>query len=249
MEEFMKLGLTKYESSLYEAILKLKRASAQELSDISKVPITATYPNLETLSKKGLIQVYNGIIREYQLNPPQQAIRNYINNKINENKSIWDDAISKALIISEKDTLQSYDSPIFLSKGKELSKEIYKIYIDKVKKTYYILGWRLEKIGDKYEFLRELSKIVKKGIDVRIILTGSKKKVNSLIQDYKIIGIKIKYLPLDNFSLLIVDSKICKITLKDRNLPDKYNITIKDNNLSYAMNSYFLAQWEKSNPI
>ena len=111
-----------------------------------------------------------------------------------------------------------------LTHGKEFSLEVYSDSFLKAKKTFYILGWRLEKIGDKYNLLKKLKRLVKRKIDVRIILTGSGNKKWELISDYIDEGINIKYLPLDNFSIFILDGKECKITLKDKTLMDKFNI-------------------------
>jgi len=138
---------------------------------------------------------------------------------------------------------------LILTHGREFSREIYLEAFSKVKRTFYILGWRLEKIGDKYQLLRQFKSLVKRKIDVRIILTGSLNKKWDLVRDYIEEGIMIRYMPLDNFSIFILDAKECKITLKDKSLMDKFNIQIIDESLSKFMQNYFLECWSKAKEV
>ena len=63
-------------------------------------------------------------------------------------------------------------------------------------------------------------------------------------------GVKIRYLSLEDFSLMVVDSSECKITLKSQDYkPNQYNIHILDTSLAKAMNSYFLDLWDDALPI
>ena len=47
-----------------------------------------------------------------------------------------------------------------------------------------------------------------------------------------------------NFSIFISDGKTCKITLNDKKLLQRLNITVLDQNLAKAMQDYFLLKWE-----
>ena len=136
-----------------------------------------------------------------------------------------------------------------LTHGKDISREVYLDSFPKARSTFYILGWRLEKIGDRYNLLKRFKELVKRKVDARIILTGSVNKKWELVRDYVDEGIKIKYLPLDNFSIFVLDAKECKITLKDRALMDKFNIQILDESFAKAMHAYFLECWEKAEDV
>jgi hypothetical protein len=111
------------------------------------------------------------------------------------------------------------------------------------------MGWRFERVGDRYNILKGYKKIIKKGIDVRIIITGNYQKNPELINAYKEAGVKLKYFLADNFSIVVLDGNECKITLKNRSLPEKYNLQINDPSLSQALNNYFLDVWKKATPI
>ena len=104
-------------------------------------------------------------------------------------------------------------------------------------------------VKDKYVFLREFQKVLRRGVDVRIILTGPPEKNWDLVQAYLQAGIKMKYLPLDNFSLVVVDEQECKITLKSKSYQQKFNIYIQDHSFSKAMHSYYQDLWAQASPL
>ncbi|MBI2666932.1 hypothetical protein HYX13_04940 [Candidatus Woesearchaeota archaeon] len=106
-------------------------------------------------------------------------------------------------------------------------------------------------VREKYEWLRILQQLVKKGVDVRILLIGTSehKRETEMIQAYQKAGIRMRYVPLENFSLVIRDGQECKITLKARDLLEKVNVHIQDNDLATAMQSYFLMTWEKAGKV
>ena len=70
-----------------------------------------------------------------------------------------------------------------------------------------------------------------------------------VLEEYARQGIDLRYYPLQNFSLLIVDGRECKITLKNPEYDQKFNLHIKDPSLSEAMQGYFLNIWEKAKPL
>ncbi|MFH1802195.1 MAG: helix-turn-helix domain-containing protein [archaeon] len=249
MESLKKLGLTKYEISIYKALLKNKKLNAKELSEQSKVPPTAVYPNLNSLKEKRLIQKIDGDPAVFEILSPKAAINNLVTQRKKSLAALETKAIKEATsLLSETPTTKEKEI-IKLTKGKAFSSEIYDEAIKKVNKTLYTFGWRFNKVGNRYEYLRKLKSIVKKGIDVRIIVTGDYKKNIELIEAYKKEKIKLRFYKSDNFSILVIDGKECKITLKDQTLPEKHNLQIMDPSLSQAMHSYFLDLWDKAEPI
>ena len=91
--------------------------------------------------------------------------------------------------------------------------------------------------------------MLKRKVDVRIILIGGLEKQAQLIKDYKSMGVKIRYLPLDNFSIFICDGTECKLTLKDRTMSSRFNMHVNDSSLASALQSYFLECWKKAEKI
>lgn len=243
------LGLTKYEHKIYTSLLRNGRSTSKEISDLSNVPPTAVYPNLRSLIKKQLIQKIESDPTLYESLPPAIALQNFITRKQRELENIKKQTIKEAEALSLEKPPAKEKEIVHLTRGKEFSSAVYNEVIKKVSKTFYVLGWRFEKVGERYNFLKEFKKIIKKGVDVRIIVTGKYEKQKELVKAYQKTGIKLKYFPIDNISILVVDNKECKITLKSREFPEKYNIHILDEFLSQALSTYFLDTWEKAEAI
>ncbi|MBU3913777.1 MAG: hypothetical protein KKB21_01725 [Nanoarchaeota archaeon] len=248
MEILRELGLSKYESAIYDALLRHGRSSADKISERSRVPITAVYPNLKSLVSKKLVQQILGDVSLFEAFPAEAALSYYVKRKEEDLEKLKKSAIeySKSLI---KPSQTENRDVVWLTHGKQFSNEAYLKAFSKARKTFYIIGWRFEKIGNKYSILKELKKLVKRKIDVRIILTGALEKKWDLARDYAAEGIKVRYLPLNNFSIFIRDSEECKITLKDQDLPDRFNIHVADVSLARAMSSYFLEQWREARDL
>ncbi|MBI5066538.1 hypothetical protein HZA97_10000 [Candidatus Woesearchaeota archaeon] len=245
MDVLKQLGLNGYESAIYEALLKYGRSDARQLSEHSKVPPTAVYPNLKSLVQKGLIQQFEGEISEYEAIKPSIAVKNFIEKKIDDLKELEEVGIPELDHLRCDHKVLQKTQVVSLSHGVDASVAITKEFISKVRKSLYILGWRASS-GHKYTLIDELKKL--KGFDVRIIITRT--PVNQeLIKAYKRIGIKVKYYPLQNFSVIIKDGNSCKITLKSPEVKERFNILIKDEDLSSFLNQYFLTIWEKSEEI
>lgn len=249
MEEILKqLGLNSYEREIYAALLGYGKMNAKTIAEKTKIPPTAVYPALQKLNEEKLIQIYQGKIREFAVLPPKIALDSFIERKKKTLSEVKDDLILKAEQYYQSKVIQPVQEVVRVFTGRESSRSIYFEALKWVEKTYYIVGWKLEAVSDKYEFLHKFEPVLKRGVDVRIILVGSREKQKGLLEEYKRIGIKLKYLPLENFSLFIADEKECKITIKDK-LPERINVQIVDRALARAMENYFLTLWEKAEKI
>jgi len=249
MRSLKKLGLTKYETCVYKTLLRSKKLNAKEISKQSNIPPTAVYPNLSSLKGKQLIQKIESDPAIFEILPPKAAIKNLISQRKKSLQDLENQAIEETTTIFSESPPEKEKEIIKFTKGKTFSSEVYNEAIKKVNKSLYVLGWRFEKVGNRYEYLRKLRTIVKKGIDVRIIATGKYEKNIELVEAYKKEKIKLRYFPLNNISILIIDNRECKITLKDRSLSEKHNLQILDSSLSQALQTYFLDTWEKARPI
>lgn len=248
MKSLRKLGLSKYETSIYKTLIQSGTSTVKGISENSGVPITAVYPNLNSLIGKQLVQKINSDPSLFSPLPTQQAINNLIRKKQDSLNGLKTQVLDEINGLS-RNAPQKNEEIIKLTRGKEFSSEIYADFISRTKKTFYIMGWRFEKIGDRYNILKNYKSLLKKGVDIRIIVTGMHQKNPDLISAYKEAGINLRFFPADNFSIVIIDGKECKITLKNKDLPEKYNLQINDASLSQALQSYFLDTWEKSQAI
>ncbi len=77
-EHLKSLGLTKYESFVYIALLQVDGATATEIHEISGVPRASVYPVLDKLSKKQLVNVTTTSPKRFAATPPDEAIDSLI---------------------------------------------------------------------------------------------------------------------------------------------------------------------------
>ena len=159
MEALKKLGLTKYESAIYTCLLKIGRSKASDISDKSKVPITAVYPNLKTLIKKQLVQQFNGDPSLYEAINPKLSINSFIKNREKEYLSAAEEIIRYAESVKEKEIIHPKKEVLKVTHGKELSKEVYLDALNKVTERYRKLNKKIH--------LRHLSE------DCRILLNNA----------------------------------------------------------------------------
>ncbi len=73
-EHLKSLGLTKYESLVYIALLQVDGATATEIHEISGVPRASVYPVLDKLSKKQLVNISTTSPKHFAPTPPDEAI-------------------------------------------------------------------------------------------------------------------------------------------------------------------------------
>ena len=249
MEELKKLGLSPYETKIYIALLKHGRMPAREVAEKSSVPPTAVYPNLKKLVQKNLIQQFSGEVAFFETIEPNIAIPAFIQQRKRSLEELESKLVQQAMNLSQDKQILKAPEVLHVSMGKEASSSIYYDALSRTTKTYYILGWTFKTVGAKFLKLQHLVEAKKKGIDVRIIVTGSGEKNWSVLKEYLKQGINLRSHPLDNFSLLMVDGRECKITLKNPEYDQKFNLHIKDPSLSEALQSYFLQVWEKAEPL
>ncbi|MEK6963788.1 MAG: helix-turn-helix domain-containing protein [Nanoarchaeota archaeon] len=249
MKGLKELGLTGYEASIYSTLLDYGKLTAKELSDRSNVPPTAVYPNVESLVKKGLIQKLTGKIATFEALPPKIGLRSWVRKKAARIIELEKELIP---VLEQKTNQKRFPTarePIFLSSGVQASHEISMGFMDEAKKSLFVVGWAFRSDRNMYSLLKGLKAAVQRKVDVRLILPRKEKsfeKVKSICKEY---GIKAKYCPLQNFSIVICDGTECKITLKGVELPERVNMKIQDNDLGRALEEYFLVLWKKAEQI
>ena len=249
MEQLRELGLNGYEAKIYQCLLEYGHLQAKEIAQKSAVPITAVYPNLKGLLGKNLVQKFSGEVASFEALQPSLTLPTYIA----QQKKLLDD-LQQSLTenlekIYHKKQIFPEKEVVTISMGREASSAIYQNTLKRAKKSFFVLGWHFVKVKDKYVFLQQFRQALGKGVELRVILTGPPEKDWKLVKAYQDAGIKMRYTPLDNFSLLIVDKQECKITLKSKDYPQKFNIFVKDQALAQALQAYFITVWQKAQAV
>ncbi len=249
MEDLKRLGLSSYEAKIYTSLLQYGRMSAREIAEKSSVPPTAVYPNLKRLVLRNFVQELSGELSYFEPVDPAVVIPAFIQNK----KKLMDELeialVEQTKVLFHQKQQVKMPEVLNVSLGKEASSAIYLDALKRTSKTYYILGWTFQTSKAKFVKLQHLIEAKNKGVAVRIIVSASQNKEWPVLEEYAKQGIDLRYYPLQNFSLLIVDGRECKITLKNPEYDQKFNLHIKDPSLSEAMQGYFLNIWEKAKPL
>ncbi len=77
--ELMSVGLTRYEASLYTAMLSTDSLNYDELIENSDIPYGRFYVIADMLASKGLLEILPGKPKTYHHFPPNEAIHDYLN--------------------------------------------------------------------------------------------------------------------------------------------------------------------------
>jgi HTH-type transcriptional regulator, sugar sensing transcriptional regulator len=238
-----KLGLSEYESRIYTAMLRIGRCDARKVAHESKVPPTAVYPNLRSLKDKGFVQIYDGENYLYEAIEPEIALRGLEEQKIAEMKNIKEEVLIE--LKKNAHPNEQFD-PIKLSYGKDTSQSIFEEISSKAKKRVYVAGWKFSNTKDVQGMIKQVKFLLSKSVDVKIIFKEQNEVVRYLSKELIKLGAKIKFLDIGNFSIIIFDEDLCKISLKSEDRKQRVNILIDDKDLSRSMLEYFNNLWKKA---
>lgn len=249
MDVLRQLGLTGYEIEVYSALLEYGRLNAKKIAEFSKVPPTAVYPNVESLVKKGLIQKLAGKVAVFKVLPPKIGVKSFVRKETARMMELERELVPLLESRANQKQFPRLKEPIFLSSGIEASHEITLGFMEEAKKTLFIAGWAFKSNRNMYSLLKGLHKAVQRRVDVRLILPKKERFFEEVKKMCREFGIKAKYYPLQNFSIVICDGTECKVTLKSSELPDRVNLKIQDLDLSKALEEYFSSLWKKAKRV
>lgn len=203
-----KLGLSKNEAKVYEALLKLGSSTSGKIIKETGIYVSATYYTLENLIKKGLVTYITKANRKYfQASEPKQLI-SLIEEK---NKTLIEiiDRLERIKVPIE----ESVNTIVY--EGYKGLKSVYDRILQTLKKgeEYYVWGPR--QIGDPINkpldtmLINYHKRRAKKGIKVKIIF--SKDIKDKILSDKEIIELmerKFVYALTNSFVLIYADRVI-----------------------------------------
>lgn len=242
IKELQSIGLSKYESECYFALLENGALTGKEISNKTTLPRTSVYPNLESLETKGFIFSLRQSPKIYKAKDPQIAINNYTKSKIETLKEISQTTISNLNKINKNK--ESRELPVELFLGKHQSYPVTKKIIYETKKELLIIGsGEKTTISNAFDEWKSLSK---KGIKVKMIFPITEDN-KILLTKLKNTGIQIKNYNLQNLSFIISDNKTTHLAIKSEKIPSK-RITIKIENKDFARSQkeFFNSIWKKA---
>jgi sugar-specific transcriptional regulator TrmB len=77
-ESLRRAGLTTYESEAYLALLSKREVTAEDIAEITSIPITRVYGTLEQLMQKGFARIVQTRPKRFHAVPPSEAKRDYL---------------------------------------------------------------------------------------------------------------------------------------------------------------------------
>ena len=247
MEALRHLGLTGYESEIYKSLLQQGLCTAKQISEFSKVPPTAVYPNVKSLLQKGLIQEFEGDIRRYSVLDPKKAFKGFLAKRHAFQESMLEETLPELLSLQKIAPSKQKDA-VQLSLGLQSSHNVTFEIFEHAKKELYILGWRFRQKKQIHLMLRKLREVAKRGVKVYLVLSTMDSTLFASIKEYSS-SVQVRYFPVDNLSIVVCDNNECKLTLKSTELENRVNIHVKDSSLASFLQQYVEDIWRKAKPL
>ncbi len=244
INNLQKLGLSPYEAKCYYTLLVYGNLIGKEIARYSNVPPTSVYRNLESLKSKGFINIIQKEPLTYQAVDPKIAITSFSEKKEEELKQLKEDSIIQLSSIKKKLVLDKREEVLEVYQGRKQSYDLGRKLIQQSQKEFCLIGRGTSQ--SIIDLIHSLKAVVKRGVDCKFVVTNKTDKLK-LIEQLKSFGIKVKYFPLDGFSLLIRDQEESQIVIKDDKLKEeRIVLRIKNKDLSSAHFDYFNSVWKKA---
>lgn len=160
IENMMQIGINKYESKSYMALLKRPGITAYELSKLSGVPQAKIYETMTKLLEKKLVNIIGDNPTKYIAVDFEEYLDNY-------KKSVSKTVKFLKENVKEVDSNTEVSYMWHLQGRENIINKINKV-LSNSKKFIYLECWK-----DEYDFFRkELKKLEAKGIEIVTVLYG-----------------------------------------------------------------------------
>lgn len=252
IEKLRKLGLSPYESKCYLALVRYGNLLGKDIAEKSGVPPTSVYRNLEALQKRGLVQIVQKEPLVYQAVDPSVALPAYIKKQKEDLEKVQEETIRELSSIKRTGLIEKQEEVLEVYSGRKQSYELGKRLINQAKKKVLFIGRGTPQ--SVLDLIHPLKSAVKRDVSCKFIVTTDYRNTDdrnkSLIDELKKAGVKIKYNPLQGFSLVVKDGEESQIVIKDDKLKEeRIVLRIRSKDLSQAHAHYFESVWRKSTPL
>ncbi|MEA3414402.1 MAG: helix-turn-helix domain-containing protein [Nanoarchaeota archaeon] len=237
-------NLNIYETKVWLALLSKGAASASEIASMSGVPRSRTYDVLESLEKKGFAIVklgkpvkYLGVKPKIVLEKLKNNVRNYAEEKVK--------SLANLTGTNEFHQLEElYNVGIHPVKREDLSASIkgrstvsnyLKEIINSAEKEVIVFMSADEMILKERLFIDTFQSLTKKGVKVRVALSGKKELVEKLSKSIKV---PTKYIEI-SAKFFIIDRSEVLFYLSENSSKDDQAIWLNSNFFSEAFAQLF----------
>lgn len=237
IDSLRKLGLNKYESLAYEALIKGGIQSGFALSQSSGVPFGRIYDSLKALIILGLVEVVPGKPKKFKSLKVDNAINNITRERVDELERLRDELINESKKISN--TNKEKES-VTISEGRTAFARKLAEHLSIVENELVATAENY-KVKDVYPSIKRL---MSKG--VKEILLGPVKGHENEVNELKKAGVKIIDYSLPGIRLLVTDKELVTISIQDKE-HEVINITLKNKALGEALRKLLIDASKKSN--
>ncbi|MBU0756986.1 MAG: hypothetical protein KKF44_02895 [Nanoarchaeota archaeon] len=232
--DLTELGLTKYESMVYNALVKIGKSSSSKISAESNVPYGKIYTVLDSLERKCLVKVIPEKTKMFEPGDPAN-IRALLNSKINKLDNLSKD-IEKLKQIY--DTTEKEN--VFIAKGQ---RNFYRLQKQRkiAKKSNYLIKYTSE---FHPIFVKGVQKAIKSGVDIKVLSRYDNENKDNIKKWIKITK-NIKQVQNEGIGIDIVDEEETMIVLIKSNV----SILIKDKPFTKLMKELFLNYYSNKEKV
>jgi sugar-specific transcriptional regulator TrmB len=252
LQTLQQLGLSKYESKAYSALVLFGPSSANDLSRAAEVPRSKIYDVLEGLIAKQIVEVLEERPKKFKAISPETLVKSIIENKEQQLKALKEKA----------STLPKQLHPLF--KEEDVKEGIWE---QRGEKAIEVLDRLAEMIrrAEKYVFditrdfsfshsLKEAIKAsVKRKVNIRVLCMGINEENYYRAKWYYEQKIPIRVFEAKiHPRILVVDGKEVSIRLDANPLSRKFrfrSIWSADPSFVAVMDSYMKNLWQSAKPI
>lgn len=182
------LGLTEYEASIYLALVMYGEATAKELSRKSGVPYTRAYDALESLERKGWIEVIEERPLVFRAKAPidvSELVKDDLRRRMEEIEKVFRDSLQPLYEAKGSERSEFF---ILRSRGSIASR--LESLIDSSTRSLEIMVGLLEPFLKRA--IRRAVVKANSGVDVRILIG---QQLAGALEGHEGFGVKIKVLP------------------------------------------------------
>lgn len=235
-----KVGLNKYETQAYLALLNFGSSTAFKISKKSSVPYGRIYDSLNELVYKGFVEVVPTKPKKYNPVPASTAIKGLLDEQFNNLEKLRGE-VDKEVKKFKKRVRE--DVSVSVNEGK---KNFAKAVVEH-------LNYEKEFWATSEEFLLEkkypaLRRHIKLGENNRFVLVDINKSEKGRIAEVISEGLKVRHYPLENIRLLVSDRELVTISIQEQGSAWT-NIHIKNKSLGKALTKMMRTIWKNSKKI
>jgi sugar-specific transcriptional regulator TrmB len=246
-KELQQLGLTRYETMIYLALLKEGSLTGRRISQKSKVPQGKTYEILKSLVAKGFVHERQGKLKEFSAVKPGIAIKNLSRQKINTITDLQQNLVLNLGKLYMKETVPSLTEKVQVLAGRDAVRAAVGDMIDRTEKEFCLM-FTYEDMWS--EVTRKFIEKQKKGKKIKNLGTfASTRGLRFMKQDLQR-GLAVRYFPVEEIRLNIRDMEEAMLVMANpRNRKDRIGIHVHSPEFAKALYFYFDNLWKKSKKI